>query len=191
MSSLVAPLFEEVAFRGAIFRAFRAHYSATKAVLISTALFAVAHSFPFQWFTAFVIGLLCGFSRVVTGSLVVAVVVHATNNTFVNFGFIQLGVDSFDWTPRAFCMLLMGAALLLPSSDPSEQGASGRSSRLVDVTVALTFGLTWCWDVLGTLVCRVDFRRRPVDRFLDRQCVGDAVAAPSFGGCRASARRAV
>ena len=58
---LLAPLVEEIVFRGAILRALLSQFSkAWVAILISAVLFAAIHANPAQMPHAFVVGLLLG-----------------------------------------------------------------------------------------------------------------------------------
>ena len=79
---LLAPLVEEVVFRGAILRtllrAFGNHWAA---ITVSALLFAVVHLNPAQMPHAFLMGLLLGWMYYRTGSILPAVAVHWVNNT--------------------------------------------------------------------------------------------------------------
>ena len=79
---LLAPLVEEVVFRGAILRtllrAFGSHWAA---ITVSALLFAVVHLNPAQMPHAFLMGLLLGWMYYRTGSILPGVVLHWVNNT--------------------------------------------------------------------------------------------------------------
>lgn len=79
---LLAPVAEEVVFRGAILaallRAFRSHWVA---IGLSAVLFAVVHFNPAQMPHALLVGLLLGWMYYRTGSIVPSVTYHWVNNT--------------------------------------------------------------------------------------------------------------
>ena len=79
---LLAPLAEELVFRGAILRALLRWCSKPwVGIVLSALLFAVAHMNPAQLPHAFLIGLLLGWMYYRTDSIVPCVVYHWVNNT--------------------------------------------------------------------------------------------------------------
>ena len=86
------PVCEEVVFRGAVIRSLLGWRDRKAlAVVISAAIFALAHVNPAQMSHAFLLGLLLGWVFVRTGSVVPGIVIHGTNNLAV---FILGGVMS-------------------------------------------------------------------------------------------------
>ena len=77
---LVAPVAEELLFRGAIFGALARAGGVGLPVVGSAALFGLVHLTPGHAAAAFVSGLGLGWLRAVTGSLWPGVVAHALNN---------------------------------------------------------------------------------------------------------------
>jgi len=77
---ILAPVLEELLFRGLMLRGFLTHHSTAKAILGSALLFAVAHFNPWQFATAFCAGLLFGWWFLHTGSLLPCIVGHAVHN---------------------------------------------------------------------------------------------------------------
>ena len=77
---VAAPLTEEALFRGVILRGFLGRYAVRRAVVASALLFAVFHFNPWQFGGAATAGLLFGWWRAATGSLVPGLVCHALNN---------------------------------------------------------------------------------------------------------------
>lgn len=79
---LLAPLVEEVVFRGAILRALlsslKNHWAA---IFVSAVLFAIVHVNPAQMPHAFLVGLLLGWMYYRTGSVLPGVALHWVNNT--------------------------------------------------------------------------------------------------------------
>lgn len=79
---LLAPLVEEVVFRGAILRALlKWNQNRWLCIAISAALFGLSHFNPAQMPHAFLAGLLLGWMYYRTGSIVPGIVVHWVNNS--------------------------------------------------------------------------------------------------------------
>ena len=79
---LLAPLAEELVFRGAVLRALlRWHKNAWVGIAISAVLFAIIHMNPAQMPHAFFVGLLLGWMYYRTDSIVPGVVFHWVNNS--------------------------------------------------------------------------------------------------------------
>jgi len=86
---MLAPLMEEVVFRGAIIRALREwllkRCSATSAqwwaICVSAVCFACAHFNPAQIPHALIVGVLLGWLFVKTGSIVPGLIIHWVNNS--------------------------------------------------------------------------------------------------------------
>lgn len=77
---VVAPVTEEVLFRGLILRGFLANYSKRSAILLSALLFAVMHTNPWQFISTFVAGVLLAWLLIETGSLLPCLFAHAVAN---------------------------------------------------------------------------------------------------------------
>jgi membrane protease YdiL (CAAX protease family) len=77
---IVAPLTEELLFRGLILRGFLSHYSAKKAILVSAILFGLFHLNPWQFTSAAVLGALFAWWFVQTKSLLPCLFGHALTN---------------------------------------------------------------------------------------------------------------
>lgn len=82
---LVAPLAEELFFRGLVLRGYLGRYSMTKAVWGSAVLFAVFHLNPRQAVVALPLGLGFAWLFLRTGSLVPGLLSHVTANFSTNF----------------------------------------------------------------------------------------------------------
>ena len=81
---ILAPLAEEVIFRGAVLRTMLEHWEGSKrwtAIIISALLFGLAHMNPAQIPHAFLIGVLLGWLYERSRSLIPCVVLHCANNT--------------------------------------------------------------------------------------------------------------
>ena len=119
---LLAPVCEELVFRGAVLRALlgwaRHHWVA---IGVSALLFAVAHANPAQMPHAFAVGLLLGWFYYRTHSVVPGVVFHWVNNSaaYVIYNFypdpqIQL-IDVFGNHKTVAAAIAFSLFILLPS----------------------------------------------------------------------------
>ncbi len=80
MLVILAPVMEEVLFRGILLEAVRSKYSSGRAIVVSALMFGVIHFIPQQVVNAFVIGLILGYIYVRTDSLWPVIIIHALNN---------------------------------------------------------------------------------------------------------------
>ncbi len=83
-SIFVAPLYEEIVFRGFLYRGWiRSARSAVPGILIITALFALMHVKQANWYgivQVFLIGLTLGWARWLSGSTVLTILLHTLSN---------------------------------------------------------------------------------------------------------------
>jgi uncharacterized protein len=77
---LLAPLVEELLFRGLLFGWLRQRLSASATIVITTLLFAAIHFYPLLLPLAFTVGLGAGWVRERTGSTLNFFVAHIANN---------------------------------------------------------------------------------------------------------------
>ncbi|HEY3993258.1 MAG TPA: type II CAAX endopeptidase family protein [Ktedonobacteraceae bacterium] len=87
-SAFVAPFCEEIFFRGFVFPGLLHDLSPVWAVIISAALFAVAHADPGSFVPLFAIGLCLGFLRWRTGSTWASMSLHVLNNLLASVDLI-------------------------------------------------------------------------------------------------------
>lgn len=92
MLVIVAPVTEELLFRGIILRGFLSQYGEWKAIILSALLFSIFHLNPYQLLPAFVGGLILGWVYLKSGSLWPCIYAHA----FFNF----LSFISNNYLPR-------------------------------------------------------------------------------------------
>ena len=78
---IVAPLTEELLFRGIILRGFLKNYPAIKANLVQSLFFSLIHFNIWQYSSAFIVGLFLGWLYLKTGSWLICFFVHS----FFNF----------------------------------------------------------------------------------------------------------
>ncbi len=77
---IVAPITEELLFRGIILRGLLNRYCPRLAVALTAFLFAVLHLNPWQSVSALILGLVFGWFYVRTGSVLLCVLAHALAN---------------------------------------------------------------------------------------------------------------
>ncbi|MGH7597928.1 MAG: lysostaphin resistance A-like protein [bacterium] len=77
---IVAPLTEELLFRGLVLRGFLRNYSVRKAIIVSALLFGVFHILPWQIPGAAILGAIFAWWFVQTRSLLPCLFGHALNN---------------------------------------------------------------------------------------------------------------
>lgn len=123
---LLAPLEEELVFRGAVLRVLLKFFDARRhwvAIGLSALIFAVVHGNLAQGTHAFLLGLLLGWLFYRSRSIVPGVVLHWTNNSIayaLTTLFPQMGdgqlIDFFHGSERALCLgLLFSLCIFLPS----------------------------------------------------------------------------
>ncbi len=77
---VMAPLVEELLFRGVILGGFLKHYSKRNAIIFSAFLFAIYHLNPYQFTGAFVGGIVLGWIFAETESLLLCIFLHGILN---------------------------------------------------------------------------------------------------------------
>jgi membrane protease YdiL (CAAX protease family) len=77
---IIAPVTEELLFRGLILRGLLQRYRPGKAIVLSAVLFALAHANPWQFVSAASVGLMFGWWYWRSGSLVPGLIGHALLN---------------------------------------------------------------------------------------------------------------
>jgi membrane protease YdiL (CAAX protease family) len=118
---ILAPIVEELIFRGVIFSGFQRIYPAFWAIFFSALLFGLFHLNPWQLGPTFLLGLLLGFVRLRTGSLLAAIFTHALHNGMVFFAvYYHDAYDQIGWLQAgkglnyvANLVLLAGGIILI------------------------------------------------------------------------------
>ena len=77
---ILAPIFEELIFRGIILNGLLKRYSPVLSIVVSSLLFAAVHLNPWQFVSAFILGLFIGWVYLRTKSISLAIIIHAFNN---------------------------------------------------------------------------------------------------------------
>ena len=78
--SVLAPIGEEVFFRGFVYTAFRRQWGVAVAVVASSGIFAVFHIMPLLYVPMFIIGVILAMLFEYRGSLVPNILLHGLNN---------------------------------------------------------------------------------------------------------------
>ena len=117
--AVVPAILEELIFRGVIFNGYR-KFGAIKAILISSALFALIHGSLQQLLFPFLFGLILSFTAYKTGSVISSMIIHFINNAtvvvlnYINFNFaIDLPTWSFVLISIILCALTFVVVWLL------------------------------------------------------------------------------
>ncbi|MFB0515130.1 MAG: lysostaphin resistance A-like protein [Candidatus Neomarinimicrobiota bacterium] len=98
---VIAPLVEEIVFRGFFQGQLEAGYrDATKAVIFSALLFMVLHFNPWWSLQIYLLGMVLGYLAWRTGSIWPAFVVHAVNNS-LGIWFANATEGSLSWYARS------------------------------------------------------------------------------------------
>jgi membrane protease YdiL (CAAX protease family) len=81
--AIMAPIIEEMIFRGVIMHGLMRNYSKFTAVFVSALLFALFHLNPWQFPATFVLGLVLGILMLRTRNIYLCILGHAANNGLV------------------------------------------------------------------------------------------------------------
>jgi CAAX protease family protein len=82
--TILAPLFEELVFRGVLYSSLRRYWNAPMAMVVSALIFSLAHGYgAFGLITIFWSGLLWAWAYEKTGSILPGMAAHALNNSLV------------------------------------------------------------------------------------------------------------
>lgn len=82
VGAILAPLVEEIFFRGFLFQGFRARYGWVPGMLLSSAIFGLAHLDPAALIPTFILGCLLAFLYQRTNSVWPGVIMHMLVNSF-------------------------------------------------------------------------------------------------------------
>ena len=95
--AIIAPILEELLFRGAITKVLLQRYNPTKAIVVSGLIFGLFHINPIQVVGASLIGLLLAWVYYKTASLIPCIVIHIINNSLsVYFSLKYPEVDTIE-----------------------------------------------------------------------------------------------
>lgn len=109
---IVAPIAEEIIFRGMITKLLLEEYRPTKAILISALIFGIIHFNPAQIPVAIVLGVLFGWLYYKTGSIIPGIILHFINNAVAVVGAIYLG-EEWELNNNMLALLLLAISLVV------------------------------------------------------------------------------
>lgn len=96
---LVAPVTEELLFRGIILRGLLSRHRPAVAVALSAALFTAIHLNPWQFCSAFCLGIVLGWVYLRTSSVMLCVIGHVfSNGLFILFTSLPLDIPGMTGT---------------------------------------------------------------------------------------------
>jgi membrane protease YdiL (CAAX protease family) len=90
---IIAPVTEELIFRGVILEGLRERYRISTAIFTTTILFGVVHIFPWVIVNAFLLGLVLAWLKLETRSLMLCILAHSFYNSLP---FLLTGIFSID-----------------------------------------------------------------------------------------------
>lgn len=111
--ALLAPLAEELAFRGVIMKVSKKAFAVIGCAVISALLFGLMHMNPLQSLYAIPLGAVLAFVAYKYNSVVPVVLMHLINNTvsWTASKLISNGVSDFVWA--ALCVVFLGLAFFI------------------------------------------------------------------------------
>ncbi len=94
----VAPITEELFFRGIILQGFLARYGVQTALVVSALIFGLVHLNPYQFFSAFILGMVLGWVFLRTRSLWPCLAGHAIFNghSFVIVALVPFNIRGYN-----------------------------------------------------------------------------------------------
>ena len=90
-SIVIAPIMEEILFRGILQDALMRKYGVFVGILIASAVFGIVHIIPQQVVNAFMIGIVLGYIYYLTGALLPVILIHCINNAISYFTWMLNG----------------------------------------------------------------------------------------------------
>lgn len=94
---IIAPIVEEILFRGIILRGFLKHYSPLKAIIASALIFGATHMNLWQLLGAFLVGIFIGYVFYKTKSILLCILIHAVDNSlgFIAKDLLRLNIPGY------------------------------------------------------------------------------------------------
>jgi len=77
---IIAPISEEIVFRGYLYKAFRDHFKPSHAIVLSAVIFSVLHLELLATVQLFIVGILLAYVYEKTGNLMAPITLHVLNN---------------------------------------------------------------------------------------------------------------
>ena len=133
LAVVMAPVFEEIVFRGIIQKGLVNNgMKSTTAIWISAFLFGLVHFNPWQFVGAMLLGVVLGWVYEVTRSLLMPVLLHAFNNLVSTLIIVYTGTESFAeaFSVSEYILLAIGVLMvagfgyLLKNFNPGKQDSN-------------------------------------------------------------------
>lgn len=112
-SIVVAPVMEEILFRGILQDALMRKYGVFIGIVIASAVFGIVHLIPQQVVNAFMIGLVLGYIYYRTGSLWPVILIHCINNAISYFTWMLNGGKLLSTREQMLYYTIYGIACVL------------------------------------------------------------------------------
>ncbi|NLZ51864.1 MAG: CPBP family intramembrane metalloprotease [Thermoanaerobacteraceae bacterium] len=113
-TGILAPVLEEIVFRGFIFNELKKNFSVTKAIFIQAFLFGLVHLNLIQGSYAFLLGLFFAYVYLWTGSIWATVILHISINSYTVLvtKFPQLSTGSLPQLVLSVFVLILGTLII-------------------------------------------------------------------------------
>lgn len=108
---IIAPVIEELIFRGVIMHGLMRNYSKFTAVFVSALMFALFHLNPWQFPATFVLGLLLGILMLRSRNILLCILGHAINN-----GLVLISIQYWDEIQKNYFFMSNKSNLLIISA---------------------------------------------------------------------------
>ena len=110
---IIAPIFEEILYRGVLLNGLLKKYNYKKAIIYSALIFGIAHMNLPQGVNAFFLGVIIGLAYYYTRSIYLCMAMHFVNNFLVNF---VVYPESKLWTVILFIIVpIIGIIIFIKS----------------------------------------------------------------------------
>ncbi len=110
--ALLAPIGEELFFRGLLLSRMQRRYSAGVSLALVSIIFTLLHPNPLKWPTILCFAMFAGWLRLRTGSLLPPIVLHIVNNTIAATAYLANGRSVTFNNPYPWTVAFAGMALL-------------------------------------------------------------------------------
>ncbi|WP_346881747.1 CPBP family intramembrane glutamic endopeptidase [uncultured Algibacter sp.] len=116
---LLAPIVEEIIFRGVILKGFLMSYSPKTAIFLSSLLFGLMHLYIVQGIGAFIFGLYVGYIYYKIRSVGMIIILHSVNNAVGIFGshinnkFGNIKIETITDIYGSYSMYIIGLGILV------------------------------------------------------------------------------
>lgn len=137
VAAVVPGVCEEIAFRGLIQTGLRRSFGTNHAIIWGGAMFALLHLNPWNFVGLWTFGVLLGYLRERTGSIIPAVAAHITNNSLALAMFAMQSPEDWEQPPEFlpwYAVVPAGAVLVYSvlrlhriTTDSAAKGVSQRS----------------------------------------------------------------